>query len=230
VDVAPVERVTTVERVADSLRAAMFDGRVEAGSPLREMRLAATLGVARSTVREALRVLSQEGLVTRVPHKGVVVAELMAEDVDEIYRARRLLELAGVRSCADAAPEARAALHDAVAAYEQAVRTRDQQAAVGAHLAFHAALVGLLGSRRLRAAAEGLLADVRLAMAGAARTHDDSLRQVAAHRALLTRIDAGDVDQAVAELERHLQAGEASLADEVARRSVSAAVSNREIV
>src|SRR4051794_41761927 len=65
-----LEHSSTVERVADELRRALFDGEVEAGTPLREMALAEAMGVARSTVREALGGLVGEGLGTREPHRG----------------------------------------------------------------------------------------------------------------------------------------------------------------
>ena len=58
---------STVDRVAEELRRALFDGEVGAGTPLREVALADAMGVARSTIREALGVLVAEGLATRTP-------------------------------------------------------------------------------------------------------------------------------------------------------------------
>ena len=67
-----LEHLSTVDRVADELRRAVFDGELESGTPLREVALADSLGVSRSTVREALAALVGEGLATREPHRGVV--------------------------------------------------------------------------------------------------------------------------------------------------------------
>ncbi|MEZ5096558.1 MAG: GntR family transcriptional regulator [Nocardioides sp.] len=64
---------STVDRVAEELRRAVFEGELESGTPLREVALADSLGVARSTVREALGVLVAEGIATREPNRGVWV-------------------------------------------------------------------------------------------------------------------------------------------------------------
>jgi DNA-binding GntR family transcriptional regulator len=136
-----------------------------------------------------------------------------------------MLEVAGVRAAGSARDADIAALRAAQVHYAQAVASRDQQAAVAAHLGFHAALVGLLGSSRLSATAQALLADVRLAMATAARTDDDAARQVADHERLLGLVEAsvdGDnaaADAAEAEVVEHLARGAASLAAHVHRRT-----------
>ena len=63
-----VEPVSVVDRVVDALRRALFEGELDPGTPLREVALAESLGVARSTVREALGHLVAEGLADRVPN------------------------------------------------------------------------------------------------------------------------------------------------------------------
>ena len=73
-----LEHASTVDRVAGELRRAIFDGEVESGPPLREVAIAASLGVSRPTVREALTILVPEGLATREPNRGVSVASPQA--------------------------------------------------------------------------------------------------------------------------------------------------------
>ena len=87
-----LEHASTVDRVADELRRAVFDGELESGTPLREVAIAASLGVSRPTVREALTVLVAEGLATREPNRGVSVATPGGR-----LRARRLRGPAGAR-------------------------------------------------------------------------------------------------------------------------------------
>ncbi len=79
---------STVDRVVEELRRALFDGEVEAGTPLREMALAEAMGVSRSTVREALAILVGEGLATREPNRGVHVTELDPVAVHDVCTAR----------------------------------------------------------------------------------------------------------------------------------------------
>jgi DNA-binding GntR family transcriptional regulator len=200
-----------VERAVSELRAALFEGRIEPGTPLREIHLAGWLGISRSTVREALRILVRDGLARHIHNKGVVVTSLSDADLEEIYRTRLILEVAGLRAMTEEPRPSTLPLRAALGSYENAVRIRDQQAAVAAHLGFHCAIVGLLRSRRLSGCADVLVADVRLAMAAAARTSKDSPQQVAEHARLLELIEQDEVDDAVAELTDHLARGQVSL-------------------
>ena len=81
-----LEHSSTVDRVAEELRRALFDGEVESGTPLREVALAESLGVSRSTIREALGVLVAEGLATREPNRGVHVTEPDPDSVRDVCR------------------------------------------------------------------------------------------------------------------------------------------------
>ena len=76
-----LEHSSTVDRVAEELRRAVFEGELESGTPLREVALAESLGVSRPTLREALALLVAEGLATREPNRGVSVASPDPESV-----------------------------------------------------------------------------------------------------------------------------------------------------
>src|SRR3982751_6227167 len=102
-----VEHETTVDRVRGEVRRALFDGELEPGTPLREVALAESLGVSRSTVREALGVLVAEGLADRVPNKGTAVHALSVEEIRDVCRARAVLETAGVRRWDEASEQSR---------------------------------------------------------------------------------------------------------------------------
>src|SRR3954462_10677151 len=116
-----LEHSSTVERVADELRRAVFEGEIESGTPLREVALAESLGVSRPTVREALALLVAEGLATREPNRGVSVSSPDPESVRDVSNARTVLETAGVRNWSNATEEAREGVRRALADYEQAV-------------------------------------------------------------------------------------------------------------
>lgn len=206
-----IDRSSTAERVADALRVLMFDGELVAGESLREVALASSFGVSRSTVREALQLLALEGLVTRVPNRGAEVRALSDDDIDEIFRARRILEIAGVRAVTDASKHALTTLRRSLEDYERAADDGDQTAASEAHLHFHNALVGLLDSRRLLDTAAALTSDLRLALATVGRLRNDAPEQVADHRRLLELVEAADVEQAVSSLNAHLFKAKASL-------------------
>jgi DNA-binding GntR family transcriptional regulator len=211
--------LTTVDRAAEELRRALFDGELQPGTPLREVALAESLGVSRSTVREALGLLVAEGLADRVPNKGTQVRRLDTDQVRDVSRARQVIETAGVRSWADADESHREDLRRALATYSE-LRESDIPTAVftSAHLAVHRAFTGLTGSSRLVALADSLHAEVRLALAEVDRARGNAAEQVHSHSQLLDLLEAGDLEAASDELAAHLLEAEESMIEVVRAR------------
>ena len=88
---------TLTAATVNAVRDAILQGDLKPGQPLREGELADSLSVARSTMREALRDLQEEGLVEVIPHRGVFVVQLSSRMVEELYTLRALLEPYAVR-------------------------------------------------------------------------------------------------------------------------------------
>lgn len=84
---------TRTQQVVEILRERILKGELEAGQPLRQAALAEALHVSRIPVREALLQLEAEGLVSFEAHKGAVVTELSAEQVDELFDLRETIEI-----------------------------------------------------------------------------------------------------------------------------------------
>lgn len=203
---------STVDRVVEELRRALFDGELEPGTPLREVALADAMGVSRSTIREALAVLVGEGLATREPNRGVHVTALDPGSVHDVIVARSVLEVAGVRRWEHADEDARAAVRSALAEFTDVAADGGTPAELtSAHLAIHRAFVGLTGSPRLVALADALSDEVRLGLAKVDRIRRNADEQVASHGALLDLLENGDVEGAAEELERHLAHAEDSM-------------------
>lgn len=80
------------ESSVQHLRGLIITGELEAGEKINETQLAASLGVSRPPLREALRVLENENLVVSIPRKWTYVTKLSSEDLEEVYRAREMLE------------------------------------------------------------------------------------------------------------------------------------------
>ncbi len=212
-----IEHSSTVDRAAEEIRRALFAGQIEPGTPLREVALSEAMGVGRSTIREALGVLVAEGLAVRVPHRGVAVKELSAEDVRDVSRARVALESAGVRRWPAADEAERVVVRKALAAYAELAGSTgaadDPGSMTEAHLRIHRALVGLTGSERLLAASDALSAEIRLGLAHLDRTRANLQQQVVEHSHLVELLEEGMIEAAIADLERHLGAAEHSLLD-----------------
>ena len=205
---------STVERVVEELRRAVFDGELESGTPLREVALSESLGVSRPTVREALTMLVAEGLATREPNRGVSVAAPEAGSVRDVCQARRVLEGAGVRRWPDATEDQRDQVRTSVEAYITAVHGDASYQELNArHLAFHVSLVGLTGSERLAAMAEALAVELRLALAQVERIRRNAHDEADSHAALLRLLEDGDVDGATDFLDHHLAGAETEIID-----------------
>jgi DNA-binding GntR family transcriptional regulator len=88
---------TRVDQVARYLRTSILNGRLKPGDRVRQEAVAAALGTSRIPVREALRQLESEGLVSLVPYSGARVAKVDAEEYEEIYLMREYLEPLAIR-------------------------------------------------------------------------------------------------------------------------------------
>lgn len=97
VGLEPLQVTGVVHEAAAALRAAILDGRLLPGQRLKEMELAASLGISRAPLREAFRMLEREGLVRCEPRKGCFVQEMNLRDAWEVYTLRGILESHAVR-------------------------------------------------------------------------------------------------------------------------------------
>src|SRR5215218_10009335 len=88
----PIKRQTLTGMTADAIRERILRGRYPEGQPLRQDAIGAELGVSRIPVREALRQLEAEGLVTFSPHRGAVVSRLSLGEIDEVFELRSTIE------------------------------------------------------------------------------------------------------------------------------------------
>lgn len=207
-----LSRSSTVDRVVEELRRAVFEGELESGTPLREVALADSLGVARSTLREALGVLVSDGIATREPNRGVTVSSPDPEAIRDVCRARLVLESAGARCWAEAAESDRQRMRDAVAAYGRAVAEgASYQSLNESHLAIHLALVGLTGSPRLLAMAESVVGELRVALARIDRIRRNAHAQADSHGHLLELLESGDQEQVAAAIAAHLADAETAV-------------------
>ncbi|HEX2032074.1 MAG TPA: GntR family transcriptional regulator [Actinomycetota bacterium] len=203
---------STTEQVAAALREAILSGEILPGTPLREVRLAGTIGVSRNTVREATRTLAAEGLVRYKRNRGVVVTELSDEDVDELYQARGVLEWAGAEALRSSRREAVfEALGRLVDDIEAAFAHGDVAGVLDGDRRFHATLVSALGNPRLDQCYAGLQRELRLALTLTERSSVELGRQRDDHRVLLEAIRRGTAREARKALAEHLATGVSEL-------------------
>ena len=198
-----LNRTSVAEQVVSVLREEILRGGLPPGSALPEVALASSFGVSRNTVREAIRLLVHEGLARHHMHRGAAVTELTEADLIDIHRARVAIELSAVPAAATAGEERLGRLAAAVGQLAAAAEAGDGRAADDADLAFHRALVALLGSSRIDGFYAGLQREFRLGFTTVNRRlpHPD---RVAEHRRLVELARAADVSGLQRAIAEHL--------------------------
>ncbi len=206
-----INRVSVADQVAALLRQRILDGEFRPGMQLQEVALASSLGVSRNTMREAIRVLSLEGLLRRSLHRGASVSQLSLRDVQEIYQLRRMIELPAVLAACHADPSSLQELRSAVEQYELAARDRSWSRAVSHDLHFHSLLVRLQGNKRLNLFYKNILGELRVGMVLVDRSHDNPGALIPVHRKMYQLLSSGKLKQCAALLDQHLEDSESRL-------------------
>lgn len=199
-----------VELAVRRLRGEILSGRLLPGERLVEEQLTRRFGISRAPLREALRLLGQQGLVEHLPRRGVRVTELSARDIDELFGLRDALERYAVQTALQPGrpldPAALARLTTAVDDIERAITAGGPLAQASAHREFHLALVALAGHQHLLRAYEPVLLQLELYMATNMRREAQARSPVEGarrHRRLCDAVVSGDTERVLAELERH---------------------------
>lgn len=144
------ERMPLWERIYRRLRGAIQRGEFDPGTRLVEQRLAEELGVSRTPVREALYRLEREGLVTKVPHKGIVVREQDPEELKEVLELRGLLEgYAAALAAKKGDEELFDELEEILKRSEEALEKNDIDELVKLNTQFHETLYRRCGNHKL---------------------------------------------------------------------------------
>ena len=157
--------MTAVEKVTAALRQEILDGALPAGARLVEQELCARHGVARHSLRAALRALAAEGLVRVETNRGARVARLSADEITWLYELRAALEIEAARLALERhGGRLPAGVHRALAALENACAAESWSAISAAHGALHGAIVAAGGSPRIEAAHAALDGELRLFM------------------------------------------------------------------
>lgn len=193
------------EQVVTLVRDAILGFRLEPGQRLVERELVEQLGVSRATVREVLRQLAAEGLVTVVPQRGAIVTALSADDAADLYEMRASLEaLAVQRFVQRATPDHVAQLRAAVAEIERTADAADPQDQLRAKDRFYEVLFVGSGSEPLQQTLAGLQARVRLLRATSLSEPGRPAEAAAELRAVVDAVEAGDADAAAAACAHHI--------------------------
>ncbi|MDZ4100694.1 MAG: GntR family transcriptional regulator [Hydrogenophaga sp.] len=194
------------EEVAELLRQRIFQRELEPGSWIDELKLAEEYGISRTPLREALKVLAAEGLVTMKVRRGAYVTEVSEKDLADVYHLLALLESDAAGVVAERATDAELAelqtLHDAL---EAATGERDRFFALNEQ--FHMRVLELARNRWR----EQMVADLRKVMK--LNRHNSLLKtgrieeSLAEHRAIVAALAQRNAALAVQRMREHFQSG-----------------------
>ncbi len=209
------------DEVAAALRDRIFSGEFGPGAFLDEVQLADDMKISRTPLREALKVLTAEGLVRHEPRRGCFVNEVTEQDLDEIFPVIALLEgrcaFEAARNATDADLQALEALHDRLGKHARAKRINDYY---DANFAIHEAIITLANNRWLASVIGDLRKIVKLARLQQLHAPGRLEQSLSEHLAVFAALKARDAEGAEAAMRTHLTRQRVALR-EVARNQKS---------
>ena len=194
------------QEVAELLRQRIFKRELEPGSWIDEMKLAEEYGISRTPLREALKVLAAEGLVTMKVRRGAYVTEVSEKDLSDVYHLLSLLESDAAGVTAERATDAELkdlqALHKEL---EAAVNNREKFFAINER--FHMRLLEIAGNKWR----DQMVGDLRKVMK--LNRHNSLLKSgrvresMLEHRAIMEALMHRDANAAVKRMQEHFRNG-----------------------
>jgi DNA-binding GntR family transcriptional regulator len=208
-----ISNVALFEEVDERIRQRIFSRELKPGERIDEQALARDFGISRTPLREALKVLQNEGLVKLVPRRGCFVAKLTERDLNEIYDMVGLLEGAcAARAATLATPADIVRLQRITQRMAQAAAERNYKRYFDANLAAHEAVQEIAGNHWQKNVIQYLRSMCRLSpyvsVGKIPGRLEESLRE---HEELLAAIEAHDGARAEAAMRRHIENTRAAL-------------------
>lgn len=191
-----INQRTTLDPVLTMLRKAIFDGRLQPGSQLRESQISESMGISRAPLREALGKLEEEGLIVKVPFKGAFVAEISRDAVEEISIVRQLVEAHVIEKAlplllADELSHMEGLVED----LKNAALVNDFQSALKAHLELHRLFYECSKNEVLMAMWKSWESQLRLFFVEDLQNLFDPEVSARVHTKLVALIKTGDIDK-----------------------------------
>lgn len=201
------------QEVAERLRQRIFSHELPPGTWVDEQAIAEQYGISRTPLREALKVLASEGLVTLKPRRGCYVTEISERDLDEVFSVMSMLEGECARASATRASDAELGrLRTIHADLERAAAGEDIDGFFEANQAFHLALQEIADNRWLLQVIEDLRKVIKLSRHHSLFSEGRLEQSLAEHRAILDALLARDAERAEQRMRAHILSGRAALA------------------
>ena len=191
------------EVVFHTLRKAIIQGELQPGERLMEVTLANKLGVSRTPVREAIRMLELEGLVVMIPRKGAEVAKITVRDLKDALEVRMAIDSLSVKlACERLDENDKTEIKQACVAFREAVKSKNVQAIVEGDERFHNTIYRASKNQKLITIAMNLREQVyRFEYVKDFSYHENLIRE---HDQITEAILKGDVETAQKIMKEHI--------------------------
>jgi DNA-binding GntR family transcriptional regulator len=201
-----IQSQSVQEQAVEKLREAIMRGVFQPGEKVVEAHLCELLGISRGSLREALRQLAAEKLVTIIPNRGPFIADISMEEALEIYHVRAMLEgeacfLYASRSDEAGLEQMRAALKD----FERAVRKGDALERLASTSRFYQVILAGCGNRIIAEMLQGLIARINFLRARSMSTPGRARHSLAELTDMFNAIEARNARSARAAAVNHVQ-------------------------
>ena len=191
--------------VFQTLRQAILRGQLQPGERLMEIHLAQKLGVSRTPVREAIRMLELEGLVTMVPRRGAIVADITVSDLEDVLEVREALEELAVRkACQNMTEEQLEKLKQAADRFSGCLE-KDLMASAQADVEFHEIICEATKNKRLVQILNNIREQIYRYRLENLKDHSSHANLVEEHAAICRALEARSEEKASEAIRIHIE-------------------------
>jgi DNA-binding GntR family transcriptional regulator len=198
------DRPNVPQVLVDSLREAIVDGRLPAGSRLNEVHLAKSLRVSRTPLREALMHLSAEGTVETIPRRGFFIRSLSMAEFENVYAIRAILDPAALKLAGIPSAKRLNHLH---ALNQKLARVTSAVRRISLDNAWHFQLVAACANHSLLDLIRQFMARTRRYELALLRHPGNAQKTVAEHKQIIAALRAGNLRRACSALRQNMQSG-----------------------
>lgn len=206
-DIGPLDDLPSYvplrEAVFLTLKRAILDGSLKPGQTISENRIASKLSVSRTPVREAIRILETDNLVTSLPGRKVVVASPSPRDIEEVYEIRSIVEIEAVRRITPDREDLIGALQRHIGEAERLRTEGNLPEMAEANNRFHQEIISALGNQRLERFI-GSLNDTISQFRSYSLTPEWALESEKQHKEIIGHLKSGDTEKAASVLRNNL--------------------------
>jgi DNA-binding GntR family transcriptional regulator len=208
------------EAVFLELKRAILEGSLEPGQPISENRIASKLSVSRTPVREAIRILERDGLVSVLPGRKVVVSVPSQRDIEEVYQIRAIVETEALRQITPDDTELIRILEQCIEEAKSSRKEGNLRAMGDINNRFHLTIISALENQRLQRFMNSLNDTVSrfryytLASKGTLEFEEE-------HKEIVSNLKAGNTEQAVSLLHHHLMKPKHLLSEQFSEKGVT---------